>query len=147
MVSDQVTQSASYGGDITVQQAWEFLQDDSTARLLDCRTDAEWNYVGVCDVSSLGSDVCYVPWQIYPEMTQNINFVSEVRSRGLDESMTILCLCRSGGRSRMAAMALTAAGFSKCYNVVPGFEGDLDEQGQRGCHNGWKAEGLPWRQT
>lgn len=146
-MSDRITQSVSYGGDVTAQQAWQLLRDDSTARLLDCRTNAEWNYVGVCDVSSLGHEVFYVPWQLYPGMMQNMNFVSDVKSCGLDETMTILCLCRSGGRSRMAAMALTAAGFAKCYNVMPGFEGDLDEQGQRGRHNGWKAEGLPWTQT
>jgi len=31
--------------------------------------------------------------------------------------------------------------------VAGGFEGDLDGDGHRGSQNGWKASGLPWRQT
>ncbi|MBZ0217823.1 MAG: hypothetical protein K8F25_14795, partial [Fimbriimonadaceae bacterium] len=58
----------------------------------------------------------------------------------------IYYLCRSGARSRHAAQLMTAAGYSKCYNVATGFEGDLDETGKRGRMAGWKANDLPWRQ-
>jgi rhodanese-related sulfurtransferase len=58
----------------------------------------------------------------------------------------VLFLCRSGGRSRNAAVAMTAAGFGSCYNVAEGFEGDKDGEGHRGRVGGWKLAGLPWRQ-
>jgi rhodanese-related sulfurtransferase len=55
-------------------------------------------------------------------------------------------LCRSGARSRAAAMAMTAKGYNKCYNVAEGFEGNLDAEQHRGRVSGWKAAGLPWKQ-
>ena len=51
-------------------------------------------------------------------------------------------LCRSGNRSIGAAEAATEAGIAPSYNVLDGFEGNLDEHGQRGG-TGWKAVGLP----
>ena len=54
---------------------------------------------------------------------------------------------RSGARSAAAAKAMTAAGYSTCLNVADGFEGPLDAQAKRGSAGGWKAAGLPWRQT
>ncbi len=38
-------------------------------------------------------------------------------------------------------------GFRRVYNVLHGFEGDLDEHHQRGRLNGWRFDGLPWEQT
>jgi rhodanese-related sulfurtransferase len=58
----------------------------------------------------------------------------------------VLFLCRSGARSRAAAVALTGLGFAKAFNVAGGFEGDPDGERHRGNINGWKAAGLPWRQ-
>jgi rhodanese-related sulfurtransferase len=72
---------------------------------------------------------------------------AEVRQAGADENTPLLFLCRSGARSRAAALAMTRAGFGKSYNVAGGFEGDPDETQHRGRRNGWKAEGLPWRQS
>ena len=68
-------------------------------------------------------------------------------SAGADKDAPVLFLCRSGARSRSAAIALTAAGFSRAYNIVGGFEGDLDGDRHRGQTNGWKAAGLPWKQS
>ena len=39
------------------------------------------------------------------------------------------------------------AGLTEVYNVLHGFEGDLDEGHHRNSHNGWRFEGLPWTQT
>jgi rhodanese-related sulfurtransferase len=58
----------------------------------------------------------------------------------------VLLLCRSGARSRAAAIALTAAGYGPCYNVSEGFEGDRDGAAHRGSVGGWKVAGLPWAQ-
>ncbi len=66
---------------------------------------------------------------------------------GADKAAPVLLLCRSGARSRAAAIALTGLGFAGAYNIAGGFEGDPDGARHRGLRNGWKADGLPWRQS
>ena len=39
---------------------------------------------------------------------------------------TLMVMCRSGGRSAMAANALAKAGFKKVYNIIDGMEGDAN---------------------
>jgi rhodanese-related sulfurtransferase len=84
-------------------------------------------------------------------MAPNPSFVADVsqsvlRSGGAKDA-PVFFLCRSGARSRAAAVAMTGAGFSRAYNVAGGFEGDVDREGHRGAKNGWKAAELPWRQS
>ena len=142
--------SFDYAGDISAAEAWEQLQNDPKAQLIDVRTVAEWNFVGLPDLSSVGRRAHCVEWQSFPTGAQNPGFVPEAAqalgAAGADKSSPVLLLCRSGARSRAAAMALTAAGFEKAFNVAGGFEGDADGEGHRGNQNGWKASGLPWRQ-
>ena len=52
----------SYAGDITPEEALKILNDDPEAVLVDCRTDAEWRFVGVPDLTELGREVVYVEW-------------------------------------------------------------------------------------
>ncbi len=136
----------TYAGDLTPQQTWEMLSENSRAQLVDVRTDAEFAYVGNPDLSDLGKEVRQVYWQIFPAMDVNPDFVAQVKDAGFDKDTPLLFLCRSGVRSKYAAEALTAAGFTACYNVAGGFEGDKDPQGHRGTGNGWKVDGLPWKQ-
>jgi rhodanese-related sulfurtransferase len=144
-----MTNSASdYAGDLSVQDAWALLKSDPSARLVDVRTRAEWSFVGLPDLSSLGGDVALVEWQMFPAMQVNPDFVAATQQAvGADKAAPVLFLCRSGARSRSAAVALTAAGYAKAYNVAGGFEGDLDSERHRGHRNGWKAAGLPWKQS
>lgn len=135
-----------YAGDLSPTQAWEILQKDPSAKLVDVRTDAEWKYVGLPDVSEAGKRTLTIPWKTFPEMAQNQNFVREVEAAGVRPDDTVLLLCRSGQRSASAAQALTERGFEAAYNVAEGFEGDKDETGHRGRKNGWKVHGLPWVQ-
>jgi rhodanese-related sulfurtransferase len=58
----------------------------------------------------------------------------------------IVLICRSGNRSMDAGAALEEAGFTKVYNVLHGFEGDLDENHHRNSSNGWRFDELPWEQ-
>ena len=60
---------------------------------------------------------------------------------------SIYFLCRSGVRSKHAAIAMTEAGWARCFNIASGFEGPPDPAGHRGTVDGWKAQGLPWTQT
>ena len=143
--------SADYAGDIGVADAWGLLERETGAQLVDVRTRAEWAYVGLPDLSALGREVRCVEWQSFPDMAVNPQFAAlvaqQLKQLGADEDTPVLFICRSGARSRSAAIALTAAGFHRAYNVAGGFEGDLDEHRHRGRRNGWKAEGLPWRQS
>jgi rhodanese-related sulfurtransferase len=136
----------SYAGDITPQQAWELLSENPEAVLVDCRTDAEWRWVGVPDISSLGRDVVYIEW-VSNDGKRNTSFVDDLQAAGVTPGeRPVVFLCRSGNRSIGAAEAATAAGIGPSYNVLDGFEGHLDEQGHRGG-SGWRAIGLPWVQS
>jgi rhodanese-related sulfurtransferase len=142
--------SASYAGDIAPKEAWALLARTPKAQLVDVRTLAEWNFVGVPDLSGLGRQAHCVEWQSFPAMAINPGFAAQaaaaVTAAGADRDTPLLMLCRSGARSRAAAMALTEAGFTCAYNIAGGFEGDPDTERHRGRVNGWKADGLPWRQ-
>jgi rhodanese-related sulfurtransferase len=138
----------SYAGDITPEEAWKLLSDNPEAVLVDCRTDAEWRFVGVPDLSSLQRDVVYLEWNT-TDGKHNDDFVDHlVHEIGVagSEERPVVFLCRSGNRSIGAAEAATEAGIAPSYNVLDGFEGNLDESKHRGG-TGWKAVGLPWRQS
>lgn len=141
----------AYAGDASVAQTYKALEEDPAATLVDVRTQAEWNYVGVPDLSPLGRDALFIEWQTYPTGATNPDFVETLAvllgERGASSDGAIYFLCRSGVRSRAAAIAMTAAGYSACFNVAGGFEGPLDSGGHRGTLEGWKHEGLPWRQS
>jgi rhodanese-related sulfurtransferase len=139
--------SSDYAGDLSAPEAWDLLKSDPKAALVDVRTQAEWNFVGLPDIGSLGREVALVEWQMFPNMQVNPGFVAEAGAAQGDKDAPVLFLCRSGARSRSAAIALTRAGYTKAYNVAGGFEGDLDGTRHRGNKNGWKASGLPWKQT
>jgi rhodanese-related sulfurtransferase len=138
--------SLDYAGDLSPSEAWERLKNDPKAQLVDVRTLAEWNFVGLPDLSPIGRDVHCVEWQSFPGGAPNLGFVAQASQALDDPRAPVMLLCRSGGRSRAAAIALTAAGFTQAFNIAGGFEGDTDPQGHRGNINGWKAAGLPWRQ-
>jgi len=135
-----------YAGDITPEDAWKLLSDNPEAVLVDCRTDAEWRFVGVPDTSELGRNVVYVEWSGM-DGKRNERFIDELIESGLTPGeRPVLFLCRSGNRSIGAAEAATKAGIAPSYNVLDGFEGHLDADGHRG-RSGWRAVGLPWKQS
>jgi rhodanese-related sulfurtransferase len=127
-------------------QTWEALQTEAAAQLVDVRTDAEWNFVGVPDLNAAGKETVLIPWQVYPTMQRNVTFEDSLRAAGLTAEHRIYFICRSGVRSLAAAAAARSAGFSHVFNVADGFEGPPDAQGHRGVTAGWKADNLPWRQ-
>jgi rhodanese-related sulfurtransferase len=127
-------------------QTWEALQTEAAAQLVDVRTDAEWNFVGVPDLNAAGKETVLIPWQVYPTMQRNVTFEDSLRAAGLTAEHRIYFICRSGVRSLAAAEAARSAGFSHVFNVADGFEGPPDAQGHRGVTGGWKADNLPWRQ-
>ena len=127
-------------------QTWEALQSDDNAQLVDVRTDVEWNFVGVPELTASGKQAILIPWQMYPTMQRNDSFEDHLKQAGLTPDHKVYFICRTGGRSMAAAQAAQAAGFAQVFNVADGFEGPPDALGHRGATAGWKAEGLPWRQ-
>ncbi len=135
-----VERDLPYSGAVTPSEAATLLQALPGAKLIDVRTRAEWDYVGRVPGSIL------VEWNTYPEGTRNPAFMEQLRRAATDVDAPVLFLCRSGQRSDHAARAALAAGYSRAYNVLEGFEGDKDASGQRGHVNGWRKARLPWLQ-
>ncbi|TDQ83246.1 thiosulfate sulfurtransferase [Dongia mobilis] len=138
--------SGTYAGDVTPETAWQGLAGSAEARLVDVRTQPEWSFVGIPDLANLGKKVILASWQVYPGMAVDGGFVTKVEGQLAGSRGPLYFICRSGARSRAAAIAMTEAGFGPCFNVAGGFEGDRDAAGHRGQSNGWKVAGLPWIQ-
>jgi rhodanese-related sulfurtransferase len=132
--------------DVTAEAAYAALRDDPDAVLVDVRTDAEWNFVGLPDLSALGKQPVLIPWQMYPSMQVNGGFADQLHRAGVSATSKVYYICRSGARSLAAGQAAQQAGFPHAFNLADGFEGPVDAEGHRGTVAGWKAAGLPWRQ-
>ncbi|MEQ9328505.1 MAG: rhodanese-like domain-containing protein [Rhodospirillales bacterium] len=137
----------SYAGDLNPKEAWEMLSEEENAVLIDVRTMPEWAFVGMPDISALGKQPVRLSWQAFPTMDIDEDFTAKLAGAAPDKNQPLLFICRSGARSAHAAMAMTADGYTRCYNVAGGFEGDPDMNRHRGQVNGWKAAGLPWAQS
>ncbi|MFE3446879.1 rhodanese-like domain-containing protein [Nocardia sp. NPDC059180] len=137
----------TYAGDITPKQAWEILRDDPRAVLVDVRTEAEWRFVGIPDTSAIDRQTVLIEW-VDGTGARNTEFAQQLSTvlDGRDPDAPVVFLCRSGQRSAHAATVATSTGIEPAYNVSEGFEGPLDEFGHRGVA-GWRADGLPWRQS
>lgn len=138
-----------YAGDVSCRQAWEVLADNPDALLVDVRTQVEWQLIGKPDLSSLGKEPLYLQWVTMQGVNQNFpdELKAALEERAVKADAPIYFMCQSGGRSKMSAMQCTAMGYSQCFNVADGFEGDLDERQHRNSINGWKAADLPWTQA
>lgn len=130
-----------YAGTLTPREAYTMLQGLSAARIVDVRTRAELDWVGRIPGS------IEIEWNTYPGSVPNQLFVSLLRQQATDPQTPLLFICRSGARSHNAAMAAANAGFLDCYNVLEGFEGERNADGQRGMLGGWRHAGLPWQQS
>ncbi len=131
-------QGLDYAGSVTPEEAWA-LFSTGEASLVDVRTAEELHFVGRVP------DALHVPWVKGTRMERNAGFIDEL-SAIADRHAPVLLLCRSGKRSVAAAIAARKAGFTQVFNILEGFEGDLDGSQQRGSNNGWRQRGLPWQQ-
>lgn len=136
--------------DVEAKETWECLQKDPGSVLIDVRTQAEWAFVGVPDLSSMGKEPFLVEWQQFPQGEVSPPFASQLSSmlaaKAAGKDAELFFICRSGHRSLHAAEAMAAVGYRACHNVTGGFEGPLDNAAHRGLAAGWKAAGLPWVQ-
>ena len=140
--------SENMPNDLTPQQAWQLIQDDPRAILVDIRSSMEFLFVGH------PRGAVHVPWIDEPDWTINPDFVTDIRKLVLggaicteDEGCApIILICRSGKRSLEAGHVLLEAGFNRVFHVGEGFEGDLDDDHHRSTLGGWRFRGLPWEQ-
>jgi len=121
------------------KRAQQFLKQHADALFIDCRSEMEYLFVGHPKGAIL------VPWNDGPNWEINPEFVAHVR-KAASVDRPIVLICRSGNRSLDAGRALEEAGFTKVYNVLHGFEGELDDKHHRGSKTGWRFDGLPWEQ-
>jgi rhodanese-related sulfurtransferase len=127
-----------YAGLVLPTEAWQLAQAGAGS-IVDVRTRPEWEFVGRVPESTL------IEWRRYGDAAPNAQFLQELGAR-FDRDDTLLFLCRSAVRSHHAAAVAARAGFKHAFNVLEGFEGDTDDQGQRGRLGGWRKAGLPWIQ-
>jgi len=159
--TDAVAESkqTEFGLYLTPQEVWDTVNADPDGVLfIDVRTRAEAMYVGMPTV--VDALVPFVdhdpfwPWddernsyQLEPVQDFIVEIERRLADKQLDKDAPIILMCRSGGRSAMAADRLADEGFTQVYTVPEGFEGDKSksgaDKGQRTV-NGWKNAGLPW---
>lgn len=136
--SMHVHPALGYAGDVSPQLAFQWWQADE-AVLMDVRSDAERAWVGFIP------GAVTLAWRQWPGMEINPDFDVDLLLAAPSDKKLVL-LCRSGVRSIAAAQRATELGF-EAYNILEGFEGDPDNQKQRGSRGGWRYHGLPWQQS
>lgn len=129
----------------TPKDAFEMLKNQKNSFLVDVRTNEEFIFVGMVDASQFENRMLLNPWQNLPQMQQNPEFANNLITK-IPYDSTLFFLCKTGGRSGQSAEFASNLGYQNCYNIINGFEGDLNNDGQRGKINGWKASNLPWGQ-
>ncbi len=134
---------------INPQDAWELMQKEPKSIFIDVRSHMEYLFIG----HPVGA--IHIPWIDEPDWVVNPRFVIDIRQLVLgglshDEcsshDVPIILICRSGQRSREAGELLASEGFTTIYNIMPGFEGELNENHRRSSTGGWRHDGLPWEQ-
>lgn len=133
-------QNIIYQGALLPDEAHDLLQRAPGAVLVDVRTRAELDFVGRIPGS------VEIEWQSYPTGQPNENFLAQLQ-RQVDSEALVMFICRSGARSHAAATVAAGGGYTQCYNVLQGFQGDKDAHGHRDSVGGWRHAGLPWHQA
>lgn len=129
-----------YQGALSPVEAEEVRALIPASTLIDVRNRAELDFVGRIPGS------VEIEWQSYPDGQPNPYFLAHLEQQ-VSKEATVMFICRSGARSHAAATAASAAGYTQCYNVLEGFQGDKDANGHRDSIGGWRLAGLPWYQS
>ena len=138
---------------LTAREAHDkWKADPERVKIIDVRTPEEYMFVGHPTMAwmiplAVQSYVWDEAKGQFP-MRPLADFVSRVQTIAKPDD-TICVMCRSGGRSAMAANLLARAGFKQVFQIVDGMEGDVVTDpdsvfnGQR-LKNGWKNSRCPW---
>ena len=147
LAKSRLQNNLQYAGDITSNEAWLILREDIHCVLCDVRTSAEWDYVGIPDLSTLKKEPILLSWQTFPGMKKNRKFFYDFARIVPNYSTTVIFICRSGSRSATAAEYCANKGYFHCFNILEGFEGPPNADSRRGNIAGWKHQSLPWVQS
>lgn len=137
----RVANQLPYAGALSPAEAFELLQLDSRARLVDVRTRAELDWVGRPVIGD--GQYAHIEWTRYPGGIPNPEFLDQLRAV-VPPDTPVLFLCRSAARSKLAAIEAAKVGYTQAFDLLEGFEGDKDGQGHRKTVSGWCFRGLPW---
>lgn len=135
-------QALAYAGAVSPEEAFSLLQHDTRVILLDVRTNAERDWVGRVLIGEEQHKA--VQWSLYPGGVANPDFLAQLQVAVPNKENVILFLCRSGVRSRHGAKLATENGYTACFDILQGFEGDKDAHGHRKTIGGWCSADLPW---
>ena len=130
----------AYEGALLADEAYTIMQSAPGAKLVDVRSRAEWDLVGRIP------GAVEIEWATYPGMKPATHFLAALEQQ-VDKEALVMFICSNGVRSHSAADAASRVGYNDCYNVLSGFEGDLNADKHRNMKNGWRALGLPWEQS
>ena len=111
--------------DLSVSEAWDLLCQNPASELIDVRTKEEWEALGCPDLSEAKKEVKKISLVLNPDYSLNPNYISEFEALGINKDSDVLFMCKAGGRSAKAAEMATQMGYTKCYNVFEGFDGNL----------------------
>ena len=133
---------------ISATEASELIEKEPKTAFIDVRSDMEYLFIGH------PAGAVNIPWITEPDWEINPDFVREVRKLILGgvidspehHSVPVVLICRSGNRSDEAGKLLIENGFKHVYNIVDGFEGELDDNHHRSTIGGWRHDNLPWEQ-
>jgi len=126
---------------VSPPEAYEVLQNDSQAVLIDTRTKIEFSFVGH------PVNAVHVPLKRPPTWDNFPDFIEQAEKHLSSKSTPIVLMCRSGARSMDAAKLFEEAGYQSLYNMEEGFEGDKNENNHRSTLGGWRFHKLPWEQS
>jgi rhodanese-related sulfurtransferase len=133
----RLQRNLGYTGAVTPPEAWQLLRLGA-ATIIDVRTAPEFKFVGRVPGS------INIEWRGF-DLLPRAAFV-QCLGKVARRDAPLLFICRSAVRSDAAALAAVDSGFKRVYNVLEGFEGEIDPAQQRGKINGWRRAGLPWLQ-
>ncbi len=139
--------AGAYAGDVSPVEAYQQLEAQPTAMLVDVRTAAEWQFSGLPNLRDIQKAPITLSLKLYPDFSDNPTFLADLMRAIPERSTPVYFLCKTGGRSAAAASIAASVGYSHAYNIAGGFEGDLNQLRQRGQTTGWKASKLPWEQA
>jgi rhodanese-related sulfurtransferase len=133
---------------VTAKEAyaqWQAAPDK--VKIIDTRTPEEFLFVGhpemawkipvAIQVYQWDAEKKQFPMKPLPDFAARVSQIAK-------SDDTLMVMCRSGGRSAIAANMLAKAGFKNVYNVVDGMEGDANGDSASVPHGGWKNSGCPW---
>ena len=136
---------------INSKEAFDLLKEDENAVLIDVRTNKEHLEVGIPDLREIGKDTFRIEWKNSILPGSRKRFLNDFnKNLSHHDEAKYLFICRSGIRSKFAALTVEESFNSgnyngKCFNVEDGFEGYEQPIGHPQKPTGWKNLGLPWK--